>query len=56
MDNKTITQILASQYKASLGMLQQVLEKVPMEQQRIQQSELANCLPYFMGSEILFGS
>ncbi|NGF55690.1 DinB family protein [Parapedobacter sp. SGR-10] len=32
MDNKTITDILASQYKASLGMLRQALEKVPEEQ------------------------
>ncbi|MFD2033962.1 DinB family protein [Belliella marina] len=32
MDNKTITDILASQYRASLGMLRQALEKVPEEQ------------------------
>ncbi len=32
MDNKTITNILASQYKASLGMLHTVLDKVPDEQ------------------------
>jgi lambda repressor-like predicted transcriptional regulator len=32
MDNKTVTNILASQYKASLGMLRQALDKVPEEQ------------------------
>ncbi len=32
MNNKTITDILTSQYKASLGMLRQALEKVPEEQ------------------------
>ena len=32
MDDKTITDILASQYKASLGMLRQALEKVPEAQ------------------------
>ncbi|GGH27555.1 DinB family protein [Sphingobacterium alkalisoli] len=32
MDNKTITEILASQYKASLGMLRQAVGKVPDEQ------------------------
>lgn len=32
MENKVITAILASQYKASLGMLRKVLEKVPEEQ------------------------
>lgn len=32
MDNKTITAILASQYKAGLGMLRHALEKVPDEQ------------------------
>jgi hypothetical protein len=32
MDTKTITAILASQYKASLGMLRQALEKTPEEQ------------------------
>lgn len=32
MENKLITDILASQYKASLGMLRQTLEKVPEEQ------------------------
>ena len=29
MDNKTIAAILASQYKASLGMLRQAVERVP---------------------------
>lgn len=32
MDDKSIYDILASQYKASLGMLRQVLDKVPGEQ------------------------
>lgn len=32
MDNKTISDILASQYKAGLGMLRQALEKVPDEE------------------------
>lgn len=32
MDNKAITDILISQYKASLGMLRQALEKIPDEQ------------------------
>lgn len=32
MDNKTITDILVSQYKASLGALRQTLEKIPEEQ------------------------
>jgi len=32
MENNTITDILASQYKASLGLLRQTLEKVPEEQ------------------------
>lgn len=32
MDNKTIAYILASQYKASLGMLRQALDKVSEEQ------------------------
>jgi len=32
MDNQTITNVLTSQYKASLGMLRQTLEKVPEEQ------------------------
>lgn len=32
MDNKTITAILVSQYKAGLGTLRQVIEKVPAEQ------------------------
>lgn len=32
MDNKIILKILASQYRASLGMLRQALEKVPEEQ------------------------
>lgn len=32
MDAKTISDILASQYKASLGMLRHALEKVPEEQ------------------------
>lgn len=32
MENKVITNILASQYKASLGMLRNVLDKTPEEQ------------------------
>ena len=32
MDNNTLSNILASQYKASLGMLRQTLEKIPEEQ------------------------
>ncbi|MBX2923808.1 MAG: DinB family protein [Chitinophagaceae bacterium] len=32
MDNKTITDILASQYKASLGMFRNVIERTPQEQ------------------------
>ena len=32
MDHKTMTVILTSQYKASLGMLRQAIEKVPEEQ------------------------
>lgn len=32
MENKLITEVLASQYKASLGMLRQTLEKVPEDQ------------------------
>lgn len=32
MDNKTITDILASQYRASFGMLRNVIEKTPQEQ------------------------
>jgi hypothetical protein len=36
MENKTITDILASQYKASLGMLRHALDKVPEEQWNIE--------------------
>lgn len=32
MDNKTITEILVSQYKAGLGMLRKAIEKIPDEQ------------------------
>lgn len=32
MDNNNISEIIASQYKASLGMLRQALEKVPAQQ------------------------
>lgn len=32
MDNNNISEIIASQYKASLGMLRQALEKVPADQ------------------------
>lgn len=37
MDNKTITDIFVSQYRASLGMLRQALEKVPEEQWNTQE-------------------
>lgn len=37
MGSKTITDILASQYQASLGMLRQALEKVPEEQWNIEE-------------------
>ncbi|EKB58246.1 hypothetical protein [Bergeyella zoohelcum] len=32
MNNKKIAEILASQYKANLGMLRKTLEKVPEDQ------------------------
>lgn len=52
MEYKTITEVLASQYKASLGMLRQALEKVPEEQWNTEEYSNPN---WQIGYHVLWG-